>query len=521
MIESRQAALATLPGYALFPAEGLSWTDYADRIVTNLLTFDACWFVDPRTNIKGFRPYVKGTDQWGGATRTRQITELMSMMDVLGPLYRTLQLHPNPQRQALVDEFIGELPKFYNAAAKQSPNQPGNTYHDSWYFMENAVLKYGHLYLISEADVLAESYFGNVGSAITMAHRFKGLFPQFVSLSGEPVARRNTQNYSTAGLLAYGLIHAYQLTEDSSYLQEAETVLLAMRAVDQLRQLIYEPQELAAAASAAALLIPYADQLDSTTHFARLAQDFFYAQAQMLYYDGGKIDLAGFERVESKWLPPTWRDGMFVPYYNPAEVGGINAPAFKENFEAVMWWADYLRIMVKQPDFAATEALKVLNLNRIKNFYFFSPNIPDAWERAYGPTSLQTIPYEDLDYYDVRGHEDESTRFLVGYNGKEIYGAGEGLWAYLLFEALGVAHDQNAMIVNLNAFDRAYPPAPADRMSIVFNPYGRETALTFTLAHLDAPYTLFADAVRQGSYQPGDSFTLTLPGYGSALITLA
>ena len=62
MFESRKAALATLPGYAPFPAEGLNWTDFADRIVADLLTFDACWFTDPKTGIKGFRPYVKGTD---------------------------------------------------------------------------------------------------------------------------------------------------------------------------------------------------------------------------------------------------------------------------------------------------------------------------------------------------------------------------------------------------------------------------------------------------------------------------
>ena len=520
MIESRQAALTTLPGYAPFPADNLTWTNYADRIVADLLTFDDCWFIDPAAGIKGFRPYVKGTDQWGGATRTREITELMAMMDVLGPLFRYLQLNPNAERQALVDEFIGELPKFYNAAVKQSPNRPDNTHHDSWYFMENAVLKYGHLFMISEAEVLAESTFGNLGSAIDMTHRFKGLFPQFVSLADQPITRRNTQNYSTAGLLAYALITATQLTGDSAYLKEAEEALLAMRAVDDPRQLIYEPQELTAAAAAAAQLIQYADQLGSTTDFVQLAQDFFYAQMQMLYTDGGKIDLDGFQPVKSEWLPPTWRDGLFVPYYNPVESGGINAPAFKENFEAVMWWVDYLKVMVKQPGFVATDALKVLNLNRIKNFYFFSPNIPDAWEREYGATSLQYIPYEDIDYYDVRDHEDESVRKLAGYNGKEIYGAGEGLCAYFLFEALGKASDGNAMIVNLNTFDKTYPPEPENRAFLVFNPHAREAALTFELTHLDAPYTLFVDATQHGHYQPGESFTLRLPSNGSAVITL-
>jgi hypothetical protein len=83
------------------------------------------------------------------------------------------------------------------------------------------------------------------------------------------------------------------------------------------------------------------------------------------------------------------------------------------------------------------EPLKILNLNRIKNFYFFSPNIPDQYERSYGPVTLQYIPYEDIDYHDVRwDKEDESQRYKAGYNGKEIYGAGETLWNYLMFEFL-------------------------------------------------------------------------------------
>lgn len=38
MIENRQTALATLPGYAPFPADALIWTEYANRIVADLLT---------------------------------------------------------------------------------------------------------------------------------------------------------------------------------------------------------------------------------------------------------------------------------------------------------------------------------------------------------------------------------------------------------------------------------------------------------------------------------------------------
>ena len=106
MREKRQAALATLPGYDEFPASATTWRDYAQRTFDDLLTQDDCWFDEPSTGIRGFRPYVKGTDGWGGATRTREITELMAEMDVLWPMFRYLQLHPDPERQAQVDEFI-------------------------------------------------------------------------------------------------------------------------------------------------------------------------------------------------------------------------------------------------------------------------------------------------------------------------------------------------------------------------------------------------------------------------------
>jgi hypothetical protein len=353
-----------------------------------------------------------------------------------------------------------------------------------------------------------------------MAHNFDYLFPQFVDLQKQRAEGYNTNNYSTAGLLAYSLVDAYELAGNTDYLVEAENALQAMLSVGHPLELLYEPQELAAAAAAAGRMEAYAALIDSRADYLQMAVAFFYAQAQMVYHDGGRIDLPGFRPQSSDWLPDTWRDGLHSPYYNPAEAGGINAPAFKESFEAVMFWVDYLRNLYGTPGFDPVEPLKVLNLNRIKGFQFFSPNIPDEWERDYGPTSLQYIPYEDIDYYAVREYEDASVREKAGYNGKQIYGAGEVLWAYLAFEALGTAADPNALILNLNPFDQAYPPAPEARAYIVFNPYPEERALGFTLLHLEEPYTLYADGQKIGKLNPGEAFDITLPAQGSAFLTL-
>jgi hypothetical protein len=520
MIHSRIKALASLPGYSDFPEKATSWKDYTERMIEELLIYDMSWFDEPSTGIRGFRPYVKGTDQWGGTDRTRQITELIASVDVLWPLYRYLQLHPDADNQAMVDEFMDELPKYHNHIAGQTTNRPGENKLDSWYYMENSILKYGHLLMISESATLNEPYFSSLESAIEMAHNFDYLFPQFVNLKKEKADGYNTQNYSTSGLLAYSLIDAYEMTGEIRYLEEAERALKAMRQVEYPRQLLYEPQELAAGAAAAARMIHYSEYYESDLDFTNLAQDLFYAQVQMLYYDGGEIDLENFIPQKSEWLPDTWRDGLHVPYYNPIESGGINAPAFKESFEAVLFWIEYLRYVYNSGDINPAEPLKVLNLNRIKNFYHFSPNIPDEHEREYGPVSLQYIPYEDIDYYDVREHEDESVRYKAGYNGKEIYGAGETIWAYLMFEALGEPEDHNAMMLNLNVLDQGYPPPPDERLFIVFNPYPEEMELTFTLKHLDQATTVFANSMKLGPIKPSDSFNITLPAYGSALITL-
>lgn len=522
MISTIRYNIQTLPTYDVFPINATSWTDYADKTFEDLLVYDLSWFTKSYTNfdIKGYRPYVKGADGWGAPSWERDHTELMAEMDVLWPMYRFLQLNPNNTRQVLVDDFINELPKFYWNKYKQSTNQPNETRHDSWYFMENSVLKQGHLYMISDNPILENPYFGNLESALDMAHNFDYLFPQFVSVfTKEADTGYNTINYCTGGLLAYSLINAYELTQDITYLQEAEMALVSMREVERPHNVLYEPQELSAAVAAASKMTQYIKLLNSSTNFAQLALDFFYAQEQMVYFNGGQTALDNFGVVSSSWLPSTWRDGFHTPYYNPREAGGINAPAFKENIESIMFWTDFLRFLYFWPEYNIKSQLSVLNLNRIKSYYFFSPNIPDEQERFYGPTTLQYIPYEDIDYYALRSGDKEADKTKAGYNGKEIYGAGETLWLYLLFEALADISDSNALVFNLNVFDRQMNPDNAS--FIVWNPYDETKEYNITLKHLTEPYTVSLNGTKRNQqYQPDEPFNITLPALASTYITV-
>lgn len=528
MINNRKTAISKLPAYADYPDNATSWTDYAERSFEELLIEDDCW-ISEATVDKGFRPYVKGADGWGSGSWVRSSTELMAGIDVLWPMYRYLQLNPNSTRENMVTEFINELPNYYAPTLKQTLNNPftGHTSyrHDSWYYVENSILKFGHLYKISNITALEEPYVNSLESGLEMADNLNYLFPQFVEASTKRATFNTNINYGTAGLLAYSLVDAYELTQNSTFLTEAENALIALRGVGRPYDTAYEPQELAAGVAAAARMIRYADLIESSTNFAQMAIDLFYAEEQTLYYGDGSIDWNfGFNPGASPWLPTSWRDGMHSPYSNPRELGngGINAPAYKENIEAIMFWTDYLKNIYYYDGFKAIEPLKILNLNRIKNFYFFSPNIPDKYERSYGPVTLQYIPYEDIDYHDVRwDKEDESQRFKAGYNGKEIYGAGETLWNYFMFEALGEAADNKSLIINLNIFDKTYPAVRNDRVYVVFNPYDEQKTLTFTLKHLTEAYNIYSnDSLLIHNIQPGNSFNITLPALGSAYITL-
>jgi hypothetical protein len=74
------------------------------------------------------------------------------------------------------------------------------------------------------------------------------------------------------------------------------------------------------------------------------------------------------------------------------------------------------------------------------------------------------IPFENLGTLELGGQ--------TGNVGKEIYGAGECLWMYLMFEALGQVQDRELMMVNLDLLDvldaQQFPPRKLQ--FILYNP---------------------------------------------------
>jgi hypothetical protein len=151
-------------------------------------------------------------------------------------------------------------------------------------------------------------------------------------------------------------------------------------------------------------------------------------------------------------------------------------PAFKENVEAILPWTGiFKRGNVWEG------LLRFMDQQRRNNFYFFE-NCSDGGKNA----PMSSIPYENLGTLELGGQ--------TGNVGKEIYGSGESLWMYLMFEALGSVSDRELMLVNLDlldAFDQKqfpprelnfilYNPAPGDKVATIAIPAAGSSKVRFT-----------------------------------------
>jgi len=73
---------------------------------------------------------------------------------------------------------------------------------------------------------------------------------------------------------------------------------------------------------------------------------------------------------------------------------------------------------------------------------------------------------------------------MTGNVGKEIYGAGESIWMYLMFEALGQVSDRELMLVNLDLLDavnaKEFPPQQLN--FILYNPTAVTRSATIAIS---------------------------------------
>jgi hypothetical protein len=179
---------------------------------------------------------------------------------------------------------------------------------------------------------------------------------------------------------------------------------------------------------------------------------------------------------------------MFYWYSDPSQkshdirgmvqaAASILYPAFKENVEAILPWTGIMKRGI-----VFEGLLRFMDQQRRNNFYFFQDC---SGNRKRGPSAF--IPFENLGTLELGG--------MTGNVGKEIYGAGESLWMYLMFEALGRVSDRELMLVNLDLLDVAhanefpsrelnfilYNPTAVTRSATVAIPGARQRSVRMTV----------------------------------------
>lgn len=448
-----------------WPGCATTWKEFAANTVKDLQEKASAQVeVEGHT---GLRAYVKGSSQlW---TQPANDFELMTVSDVLWPSLLYLRLHDNSSYQQECDALLKSLPGFYRPATKSISNNfkpHENERADSWYPFENALIKYPSIGMFAKSKEVTDCFLLAFQTSMKMAHEYGYLFPVYYRTSDLQTEGAGT-NYAVAGLYAWAALIAHRLTGDEQYREEARHAIRMLHTVPADR-LFHEPQELAFGALAAADL----GMKDEATYL-------LYEQLRMFYW----------------YSDPSQKTHDIRGMVQAA--ASILYPAFKENVEAILPWTGIMK-----RGLVMDGHLRFMDQQRRNNFSFFEKCAQTA------PTSLPSIPYENLGTLELGGQ--------TGKVGKEIYGAGECLWLYLMFEALGQVEDRELMLVNLDLMDTwsadAFPPPRLNFM--LFNPTAQERS-----AKLSFP-TAKGGRIRITAGGTSSGLTLRIPAESSTRIVV-
>jgi hypothetical protein len=448
-----------------WPNCATSWKEYATATVEDLQQKSAAQVeVNGHT---GLRAYVKDSSAiW---KQPADNFELMTVADVLWPSLLYLRLHPSSSYEAECRELLADLPGFYHSATQSISNDfiaPANERADSWYPFENALIKYPTIGMLSGSKDVNEKFLAAFQTAQKFARQYNYLFPIYYQVATLRAEGAGT-NYAIGGLYAWAAILAQRLTGEERYREEAYRAIQVLYTVPSDR-LFHEPQELAYGALAAAEL----GMQEAATYL-------LYQQLRMFYWCSDSSQKTHDVR------------GMVQA------AASILYPAFKENVEAILPWTGVMKRGI-----VFEGLLRFMDQQRRNNFYFF--------QDCAGTSQLSPmahIPYENLSTLELGGQ--------TGNVGKEIYGAGECLWLYLMFEALGHVEDRELMLVNLDLLDT--PSAaqfPAKQLHFVlYNPTLEQRSASFSIpAAQGAKVRLTVDG------KPIES-PLKLPAHGIVQLT--
>ncbi|HXN00024.1 MAG TPA: hypothetical protein VN982_16265 [Candidatus Dormibacteraeota bacterium] len=417
-----QALLPLFEEKLAWPPCATSWKEFATGTVEDLQD-KASAQVEAKGHT-GLRAYVKSTSQlWTDAPDN---FELMTITDVLWPSLLFLQLHPSANFERECNELFADLPAFYHSETHSISNDftsKKDERADSWYPFENSLIKYPMIGSLAGSKEITDLFLDAFRTAQKLARQYNYLFPIYYQVATLQAEGAGT-NYAVGGLYAWAAILANRLTGDQQYLEEARRAIHVLYTVPPDR-LFHEPQELAYGALAAA-------ELGMTAE----AKYLLYEQLRMFYW----------------YSDPSQKTHDIRGMVQAA--ASILYPAFKENVEAILPWTGVMKRGI-----VFEGLLRFMDQQRRNNFYFFENCTAN---RKRGPSAF--IPFENLGTLELAG--------MTGNVGKEIYGAGESIWMYLMFEALGQSSDRELMLVNLDLLDvvhaKEFPPQKLN--FILYNP---------------------------------------------------
>jgi hypothetical protein len=405
-----------------WPACATSWKEFAAGTVEDLQDKTSAQ-IEAKSHT-GLRAYVKSTSRlWTDAPDN---FELMTVADVLWPSLLYLRLHPSAAFEHECDALLADLPAFYHPETHSisndfSPKKDERA--DSWYPFENSLVKYPMIGNLVGSKEIAGNFLDAFQTARKLAQQYNYLFPIYYQVATLQAEGAGT-NYAVGGLYAWAAILANKLTGEAPYLEEARRAIRVLYTVPPER-LFHEPQELAYGALAAAEL-----------GMVEEAKYLLYEQLRMFYW----------------YSDPSQKTHDIRGMVQAA--ASILYPAFKENIEAILPWTGVMKRGI-----VFEGLLRFMDQQRRNNFYFFENCTANR-----NPGSSAFIPFENLGTLELAG--------MTGNVGKEIYGAGESIWMYLMFEALGQSSDRELMLVNLNLLDvtqaKEFPPRKLD--FILYNP---------------------------------------------------
>ena len=428
-----QALLPLFEEKLTWPACATYWKEFATGTVEDLRDRSAAQIeVEGHT---GLRAYVKASSQlWNDS---RDNFELMTIADVLWPSLLYLQLHPSSGFEHECNDLLSDLPAFYHSDTHSISNdfkRKQDERADSWYPFENSLIKYPAIASLARSKELIDQFLDAFQTAQKLAQRYNYLFPIYYQVATLRAEGAGT-NYAIGGLYAWAAILARRLTGEDQYLEEARRAIRVLYAVPAER-LFHEPQELAYGALAAA-------ELGMTEE----AKYLLYEQLRMFYW----------------YSDPSQKSHDIRGMVQAA--ASILYPAFKENVEAILPWTGVMKRGI-----VFEGLLRFMDQQRRNNFYFFENC---SGNRKSARSAF--IPFENLGTLELAG--------ITGNVGKEIYGAGESIWMYLIFEALGRVSERELMLVNLDLLDavRASEFPPRSLNFILYNPTATARSANFEI----------------------------------------